>query len=88
MTNLNKDQQYLLASVGSARDEAKEATEEAYERYLKAKWDAEQGLRKAVKAAIAGKVPIRKIGFVIGSSDHKTVKNLAENADRTFSTRL
>lgn len=87
MTNLNTEQQSLLDAVAAAREDSRWAVAEAKAAYEQAKWEAEAPLRQAVKKAVAGKVPKRKLGQVLGTSDHKTVDNMAKGAGKKFSQR-
>lgn len=87
MTNLNPAQQALLDAVEREREASREAVAEAKAEFERAKWEAESDLRKSVKRAVDGKVPKRKLGQVLGTSDHKTVDNMAKGAGKKFSNR-
>lgn len=87
MTNLNPAQQALLDAVEREREASRDKVAEAKLQYEKAKWDAESDLRKSVKKAVEGRVPKRKLGQVLGTSDHKTVDNMAKGAGKKFSQR-
>lgn len=87
MTNLSPEQQALLYAVELEKEKAREHVAKAKLEYEKAKWDIEASLRFAVKKAVEKKVPKRKLGQVLGTSDHKTVDNMAKGAGKKFSNR-
>lgn len=87
MTNLNPEQEKLLNAVADEREATRFAIAEAKAAYEQSKWEIEAPLRKAVKKAVDGRVPKRKLGQVLGTSDHKTVDNMAKGAGKKFSNR-
>lgn len=75
MTKLNEHQEYFLAEVAKVKLEF-----DAAQALLKADFDCEvEKLKEPIKAAVGHavdhKVPARRLGDALNTSDHKTIKS-------------
>lgn len=75
---LNYDQEEALTEVRTDKENFDTAVLE-----MKARFDEEvehirRDVADSVKAAVNTGVPLRQIGFALGTSDHKTIKSYTE----------
>lgn len=82
MTRMSETQETLISQLEHAR-----VAYESFEATLAAeiadrKWEAKAKMRGLVRDARASGVPYRRIGFAIGSSDHKTLKDYETDTRR------
>lgn len=74
MTKLNQEQDKLLDTLAAAKSKADEKIADELAKFEAKKYALRAPVRKAAQAADRGGVPARQIGFVLGTSDHKTIK--------------
>lgn len=73
MTKLNDEQEALLAAVSVAKTKVDQVLETLAEHHARERTEATKPLRDAAVAAAQAGVPARRIGFALGTSDHKTI---------------
>lgn len=75
MTKLNDAQAALLAQVGEVNAEVDREIAKHQETFDRQKEAAREPLRAVIALAVAAKVPARRLGEAINTSDHKTIKS-------------
>lgn len=75
MAIMNEGQQSLLTQLEEAKV-VYDAWEDALRKEVAdRKWEEKANIRRLVQEARAMKVPMRQIGFALGTADHKTLKD-------------
>lgn len=74
MTNLNDEQQRLLDDISRVKLEVDADLSRLLEQQAEERWEIQEPLRIAARKAAEAGVPARRIGFVLETSDHKTIK--------------
>lgn len=74
MTNLSEEQKARLQAVEDARREVEADLDTLRRQQEQERWEIQQPLILAAKAAADAGVPARQIGFALRTSDHKTIK--------------
>lgn len=82
MTKMNESQESLLSQLEGARLAYERFESNLAQEVADRKWEAKAELRELVREARLASVPYRQIGFAVGSSDHKTIKDYEANVRR------
>lgn len=80
MAILNEEQKKILAEIEDAREAYEDFEQKLSQEIADRKWVAKKHLRDLVRKARSARVPFRQVGFALGTSDHRTIKDL--EADR------
>lgn len=82
MAIMNEEQQSLLTQLEEAKVMYDSWEEALRQEISDRKWEEKKNIRRLVQEARAMKVPIRKIGFALGTADHKTLKDYEQGVRR------
>lgn len=82
MAVMSESQQQLLDELEQAGVDFTNFEEALRKEVADRKWEAKANLRRLVREARGEGVPMRKIGFALGTSDHKTLKDYENDVRR------
>lgn len=82
MAIMNEEQQALLTRLEEARVVYETFEENLRQEVADRKWQEKAMIRRLVREARAAQVPMRQIGFALGTSDHKTLRDYQNDVRR------
>lgn len=74
MANMNDNQESLIEQLEHARVIYEKFEDDLAQEVADRKWEAKQHIRSLVRKSRQANVPYRKIGFALGTSDHRTLQ--------------
>ena len=82
MAVITEKQQEVLDQLKDAKALYDKVEADLLAKLLDDKWEAKADIRRLVREAREEGVPYRQLGFILGTSDHKTITDYEQNIRR------